>query len=93
MGKALLEIAQALATDPRNGIIVLLAMLLGVSIWAFWQERKRNNRIQDERVIDAQESVKLMTNALNHATQAAGENKTSNDALRQAFDTLIKAIT
>lgn len=88
----LLDIAKAIASEPRNGIIVLLAVLLGVALWAFWQERKRINKIQDERVVEAREDTELMTNALNEATQAAIEFKTSNDALRLAFDALTRAI-
>lgn len=88
----LFDILKAIVLEPRNGIIVLLAVLLCVALWAFWQERKRNNEIQDERVVEAREDTALMTNALNEATQAAIEFKDSNDALRLAFDALTRAI-
>ena len=89
---ALLDIAKAVASEPLTGIILLLVVLLGVAVWAFWQERKRNNRIQEERVVEAREDTELMTNALNEAAQAAIEFKASNDALRMAFDALTRAI-
>lgn len=88
---ALLDIAKAIATDPLKGLIIMLAVLAGGFAWAYWQERKRNNQIQEERVAEAREDTELMTNALNEAAQAAHEVKASNDALRLAFEVFTRA--
>lgn len=89
---ALFKIAKAVASEPQTGIIVLLVLLLGIAVWGYWQERKRNNKIQDERVIEAREDTKMMTHALHEATHAALDFKASNEALRLAFDALSRAI-
>ncbi len=90
---ALVDIAKAIASDhPMTGIVILLVVLLAAAVWAFWQERKRNNRIQEERVAEAREDTELITNALNEASQAAHEVKNSNDALRLAVETLARAL-
>lgn len=87
----LFEIADKIASDPLKGIIVLLVLLLGLALWAYWQERKRNNAIQNERVVEAREDTALMATALNEASSAVREFKGSNDSLRLAFETFVRS--
>ena len=57
-----------LGAEP--GVALLLFFLLGVAIWAYWRERRVNNEIQEERLADAREDVKMMTEALMEAKNA-----------------------
>lgn len=88
---ALLDIGKAIASEPVTGIVVLLVVLLGVALWAYWQKSKQVDRLQEERIAEAREDTELMTNALNEATHAASEVKASNDALRLAFEVFTRA--
>ena len=62
IGKALL------GAEP--GMALLLFFLCGATAWAYWRERKRNNEIQEERLADAREDVRMMTEALMEAKNA-----------------------
>jgi cbb3-type cytochrome oxidase subunit 3 len=62
VGKALL--------GAESGAALLLFFLCGVASWAYWRERRRNNEIQEERLADAREDVKVMTEALTEAKNA-----------------------
>ena len=93
----LLEIGRTIVSDPLKGLVVLLVLLFGGTLWAYWQERKRNNEIQEERLIEAEtrvaearEDTKLMTTALDEASSAVANFKNSNDALRLAFETFVR---
>jgi hypothetical protein len=54
----------------ESGVALLLFFLCGVASWAYWRERKRNNEIQEERLADAREDIKVMTEALMEAKNA-----------------------
>ena len=86
----LLEIADKIASDPFKGIVILLVLLLGLTMWAYHRERKRIDEIQGQRIIEAREDTKLMTTALVEASSAVRGFKESNDALRLAFETLVR---
>lgn len=85
----LLEIAKAVASGP-NGVVLVLVLLLGLALWAYWQERKENRRLQDERLKEAREDTELMTQALAEATHTVNDFKASNEALRIAFETFTR---
>lgn len=88
----LLKLGEAIAGNPQSGIIVLLVVLLGVAVWAYWQERKEVRRIQEERLREAREDTKAMANALNAASVTVSEFKASNEALRIAFEALVRSV-
>lgn len=62
IGKALL------GAEP--GMALLLFFLCGVTVWAYWRERKRNNEIQEERLAEAREDIRIMTESLIEAKNA-----------------------
>ncbi len=86
----LFKFATSLADDGRNGLIAVLAVLLGLSLWVGWQLYKENRRIQAERLKEVREDTKLIGDTLNEVTVAVHEFKNSNDSLRIAFETLIR---
>lgn len=80
----------SVANNPQ-GIIMLLVVLLGVTAWAYWQEKKEVRRIQEDRLREAREDTKSMADTLNAASTTVAEFKASNDALRIAFETLTRS--
>ena len=70
----MLEFAKVgkLLLGAESGLALLLFFLCGVALWAYWRERKRNNAIQEERLTDAREDVRAMTEALVEARSAIG---------------------
>lgn len=89
----LLEVAGEVASEPTTGVILLLVVLLGLAVWAYWQERQRNNKIQDERIAEAKEDTELVLSTLHDATQAVQEFTGSNEALRTAFEAFVRTQT
>jgi len=73
IGKALL------GAEP--GTALLLFFLSGVAVWAYWRERKRNNEIQEERLADAREDIRSMTEALMEAKNATTGFKDTLDVV------------
>ena len=88
--KELLKFATSLGDDGRNGLIAVLAVLLGLSLWALWQIAKENRRIQNDRLKEVREDTKLIGDTLNEVTVAVHEFKNSNESLRIAFETFIR---
>lgn len=56
---------ELLGTEP--GVPLFLFFLCGVAAWAYWREKKRTDEIQEERLADAREDVRVMTEALTEA--------------------------
>jgi len=73
-------------------VILILVVLLGLAIWGYWQERKENKRISEERLQETREDMQLMSSTINEAKNTIEEFKTSNDALRLSFDSLVKVL-
>lgn len=65
----LIKAGQALLGE-EPGATLLLFFLCGIIAWAYWRERKRNNEIQEERLAEAREDIKAMTEALMEAKNA-----------------------
>ncbi|MHA1573298.1 MAG: hypothetical protein ACTSX8_04835 [Alphaproteobacteria bacterium] len=86
----LLKVSEAIAGNPQTGVVLILVILLGLAAWAYWQERKEVRKIQNERLKEAREDTKSMADALNAASVTVAEFKSSNDALRIAFEALTR---
>lgn len=69
---------------------MLLVTLLGLAIWAYWQERRRNERVAEQRLTEAREDTEAMVSALTEATNAVEQFKASNDALKTTIELLIR---
>lgn len=80
MGKSIL--------GPEPGISLLLFVLCGLSLWAYWREKTKNDSIADERLSEAREDTRTVMEALNEANSTIKEFKISNDALCKAFESL-----
>lgn len=87
----LLELAKAIVVD-ESGIKLLLLMLAGVSIWAYWREKKKGEAVAEERLIEAREDTEQIMGALAEAHNTIKDFKASNDALKYAFESLEKAV-
>ncbi len=87
----LIKFGESIANNPQTGITMLLVVLLGVTIWAYWQEKKEVRRIQEDRLREAREDTKSMADTLNSASTTVAEFKASNDALRIAFEVLTRS--
>lgn len=75
------------------GASLLTFLLAGMAVWAYWQEKKKNDELQKERLKEAREDTELFVNALNEATYAFKEFKGTNDALKIGFETLARTIS
>ena len=62
------------------GATLLIFLLAGMAVWAYWHEKKKNDEIQKERLKEAREDTELFVNALNEATYAFKESKSTNEA-------------
>ena len=76
---------------PDPGISLLLFVLCGLCMWAYWQEKQKNDEIADTRLDDARQDTKLVLEALNDATLAVKEFKESNSALQLTLEKLATA--
>jgi cbb3-type cytochrome oxidase subunit 3 len=74
-----LKIAKAVGVTP--GMSLLLFFVCCVVTWAYWRERKRYNELQEERLSEAREDVKVMTQALIEAKNAMAGFKATLDAI------------
>ncbi len=87
----LLELAKAIAGD-EPGIKLLLLILAGTSIWAYWQEKKKREKVAEERLAEAREDTEQIMGALTEAHSTIKDFKASNDALKYAFESLEKTV-
>lgn len=76
----LVTIGRSLLGD-KPGATLLLFFLCGVIAWAYWRERKRTNDIQEERLADAREDIKVMMEALMEAKNATEGFKNTLDVV------------
>jgi predicted negative regulator of RcsB-dependent stress response len=79
-----------MGTNP--GVTSLLFILCGILSWAYWQEKKKNEDVATERLDEVREDTKEMMSALHEATTTIREFKSSNEALRHAFETLTRSV-
>jgi len=63
------------------GITLLLFFLCGLTVWAYWREKTRNDEIQEERIAEAREDTKAMTEAVMEAKGAIQGFKHTLDAI------------
>lgn len=84
--KFAIEIAKGSSTP---GLVVLLVLLLGMALWAYWQERRQNQRVADARLTEARQDTEAMTSALHEATHAVESFKASNEALKSAIELML----
>jgi len=87
--EALLDFAKSLL-GPEPGIALLLFVLLALALVAFWKEKVKNDRVSDSRLKEAREDTELLVETVNEAVNTVREFKASNDALRSAFEALIR---
>jgi cbb3-type cytochrome oxidase subunit 3 len=78
--RELAEIARALL-GPEPGITLLLFFVCCLLGWVYWKEKKKNENIQEERLQEAREDTKEMTEALINATKAQEGFKETLDAI------------
>jgi cbb3-type cytochrome oxidase subunit 3 len=78
--RELADIARALL-GPEPGITLLLFFMCGLLVWVYWREKKKNEDIQEERLQEAREDTKEMTEALVNATKAQEGFKKTLDAI------------
>ena len=73
---------------PQPGSALLLFVLCGVALWAYWKEKNKNDLIADERLVESRQDTQLVMETLSEATATIKEVKSSNEALRSAFESL-----
>lgn len=88
----LVEAGKAILGDAP-GTTLLVFVLAGIAVWAYWHEKKRNEDLQKERLKEAREDTELFVNALNEATYAFKEFKSTNEALKIGFETLARSVS
>jgi len=88
---ALLEFGKAIV-GPEPGVKMLLLVCLALVVFAFWKEKSKNDKVSDERLKEAREDTELLVDTVNEAVNTVREFKASNDALRLAFETLVKEL-
>lgn len=76
----IVDLGKSLLGD-EPGITLFLFFLCAVSTGAFWREKKRNDYIQEERITEAREDTKVMTEALIEAKSAIQGFKSTLDAI------------
>ena len=59
---ALIDIGKLLSQESK--VTLILFFLCGLAFWAYWKEKKRNDKSQEERLKEAREDTKAMTGAL-----------------------------
>ena len=96
----LYELGKAILGSEAGPVALLLFFIAGITAWAYWQEKKKNEVVAEERLEEAErrldasrEEVELYVSTLNEATSAVREFKTTNEALRLGFDVLARAVT
>jgi FtsZ-binding cell division protein ZapB len=75
-----------LGQDP--GISLLLFILCGLAMWAYWKEKQKSEVISEQRLEEARQDVKLITETLSEMTGSVRDFKESNDSLKAAFESL-----
>lgn len=88
----LIEAGKAIL-GPQPGATLLLFFACGIIAGLYWREKRRNEKKQDERLAEVKKETELFVTALNEATQAVREFKSSNDALRIGFEALASSIS
>lgn len=87
--EALLEIAKSIL-GPEPGITLLLFVCLALAVLAFWKEKLKNDQVATDRLREAREDTELLVETVNEAVNTVREFKASNDALRAAFESLVR---
>jgi len=85
--EALVDLGVSLL-GPEPGVTLFMFIALGLSLWAYWKEKGKNETVANERLNRAREDTELFMAALNEANNTIREFKASNDALRRAFEVL-----
>jgi hypothetical protein len=87
--EALIEMAKSVL-GPEPGVTLLLFILLAGALAAFWREKTKNDQVAIDRLREAREDTELLVETVNEAVNTVREFKSSNDALRGAFEALVK---
>ena len=77
---------------PKPGVELLLLASCGILGWAYWQEKKKNVAINQERLEEMKETTQALTEALVESTNTIEKFSTSNEALKKAFEVLTHAV-
>jgi hypothetical protein len=85
--KLAVEIAKGSSTP---GLVILLTTLLGIALWAYWRERRQNQKVSDQRLTEARQDTEAMTSALHEATHAVETFRASNEALKHAIELMLQ---
>lgn len=85
--KLAVEIAKGSSTP---GLVLVLTVLLGLALWAYWQERRANQKVADQRLTEARQDTEAMTSALHEATHAVEAFRASNEALKHAIELMLQ---
>ena len=87
--EALVTFAKSIL-GPEPGVALLLFILLVLAVLAFWKEKVKNDKVADSRLKEAREDTELLVETVNEAVHTVREFKASNDALRSAFEALVR---
>ena len=87
---ALVGLGRLILGEDAQGVVLLLFVALGGALWAYWQEKKKNEKIAEQRLKEAREDIVLFVDTLKEATYTIKEFKTSNDALKIGFETIAR---
>lgn len=66
---------------PEPGITIFLFVGLGLALWAYWMEKKKNEVLNQERVTEVREDTKMVISALSEANSATMAYKDQMGAL------------
>jgi len=88
---SLIELAAEIAkTSSTPGLVLVLTILLGLALWAYWQERRTNTQVAEQRLTEARADTEAMTSALHEATHAVEAFRASNEALKHAIELMLQ---
>jgi hypothetical protein len=77
---------------PNPGATLLLFFLSGLLAWAYWKEKKNGDAVAAERLKEAREDTEMVLSALNDATTAIKDYKSTVDTLKVTIEGMSKAV-
>lgn len=76
---------------PQPGMAMLLFILCGLVLWAYWKEKTKNDQVADERIKETRKDVETVTEALREVTVTVKDFKASLEAVKGVIDSLAGA--
>jgi hypothetical protein len=87
----LIAFAKALL-GPEPGIALLLFILAGLALVAYWKEKAKGDKVSAERLKEAKEDTALLVDTVNEAVNTVRAFKESNESLKLSFENLTQAV-